>query len=148
LKRLKDLEDGAVLPSEDGGEDRVVDDEHIVHRSAESGQFVTEKTADESPATTVEERIDAPRATGDVHYPFKVETPADSEPIEEGPDPTQAAEPVDAGVGTPETNEEGSSLALDVEPPVQLSEEEAKAKYEAALAEAKASEAQKENNGE
>lgn len=59
LQKLQEQgEEGATINTEDGGEDRVIDDEHIVHRSAESGQFVTEDEADEHPSTTVAETIE------------------------------------------------------------------------------------------
>ena len=78
LRKLEGKGVGAVVNTEDGGEDRaIVDhdvdtDEQIVHRSAETGQFVTEETAEDNPNTTVRETIDIPRAAGDVHQPFKV----------------------------------------------------------------------------
>jgi hypothetical protein len=55
-KALHNLEHPTqVINTEDGGEDRVIDDEQIVHRSAESGQYVTEDFAENNPATTVSE---------------------------------------------------------------------------------------------
>ena len=73
------------VDTEDGGEDRVIDDDRVVHRSAESGEFVTAKEAAEHPKTTTEEHVSAPRAGGDVRQPFKVaeaESPQAADPAE------------------------------------------------------------------
>lgn len=53
-------EDEIIEPSQYNGDDK------IVHRSAETGQFVTEDFADENPATTVEESVEVPAI---VHEP-------------------------------------------------------------------------------
>lgn len=58
-----DSQDVDTVNTEDGGEDRVFDDEKVVHRSAASGQFVTQEFADDHPRTTVEETVDAPELT-------------------------------------------------------------------------------------
>lgn len=86
LTKLREEGAGAVVETEDGGEVVVLDDERTVHRSAESGQFVSEETADAHPATTVQETVEVP--------------PAAAEGVDASPDPTLAAEPVDAGVDT------------------------------------------------
>lgn len=100
LKKLEGQSTGSVVDTEDGGEDTVIDDVRTVHRSAESGQFVTKDEADESPATTVQEHVEVP--------------PSAAEPVDAYPDPELAAEPVDAGVA-PEsdglTEEEKADLA-------------------------------------
>lgn len=78
IRKLEGRAPNAVENTEDGGEDRaIVDrepdtDEQIVHRSAESGQFVSEEEAEENPATTVRETVDIPRAAGDAMSPFEV----------------------------------------------------------------------------
>lgn len=66
------------VDTEDGGEDRVLDDEHVVHRSAEDGKFVTAEEAKDNPSTTVEEHV----STSPVSTP-------------DGPDASQAAQPVE-----------------------------------------------------
>lgn len=58
-KALQKLENQnlTTVNTEDGGEDRVVDDEHIVHRSSATGEFVTEEFADKHPRTTEEQHV-------------------------------------------------------------------------------------------
>lgn len=58
-KALQKLENQNVstVNTEDGGEDRVVDDEHIVHRSAVTGEFVTPMFSESHPRTTTEEHV-------------------------------------------------------------------------------------------
>ena len=88
----------------EGGGDQSENETQTINRSAETGQFVTEEFAEENPETTVEETVDS-----QVWEPTVLpDTAEDAQPIvESGPDPELAAEPVDAGVGTPETEVEG-----------------------------------------
>lgn len=53
LSKLESGE-GTVVDTEDGGEDLVVD-EQVKHRSAETGEYVTEEFAEANPSTTVSE---------------------------------------------------------------------------------------------
>lgn len=119
LKNLRNEAEGAVVNTEDGGEDTVLDDERTVHRSAETGRFVDEETAEENPATTVAETVTVPRATGDALKPFEA-PPVPSQPVDASPDPELAAEPVDAAVDTSELDARidalhgpGAAAALD-----------------------------------
>ncbi len=75
-KALQKLENQSVttVNTEDGGEDRVVDDERVIHRSAVSGEFVSEEYSDDHPRTTTEEHMDAP-------------TPVETMPVENNPTP-------------------------------------------------------------
>jgi len=102
LRKLEGQDANAVVDTEDGGEDSViVDDERIVHRSAVSGQFVTENEAVENPDATVEETIDAPRAAGDALRPFEA-VPGPAQPVDAAPDSSLAAESVEADPSGPE----------------------------------------------
>lgn len=65
-----DTHGGKTVETEDGGEDRVIDDHVVVHRSAVDGKFVSEETAEENPDTTVADTIE--RAGGDALSPFEV----------------------------------------------------------------------------
>lgn len=56
-----DSQNVETVNTEDGGEDRVFDDEKVVHRSAASGQFVTEEFSENHPRTTTEEHVDVER---------------------------------------------------------------------------------------
>jgi hypothetical protein len=62
-KALKKLENQNVktVNTEDGGEDRVVEDERVDHRSAVTGEYVSEQFAENHPRTTVEEHVDVPQ---------------------------------------------------------------------------------------
>lgn len=111
LRKLQEQEDGSTVETEDGGEDVVIDDERTVHRSAESGQFVTEAEAEENPSTTVEETVE-------------VVSPSSALPVDAAPDAVQDAAPVYGGP-TPE--------------PVELTDEEAAEAFAKAQADAEAS---------
>lgn len=75
-KALQKLDTQSVktVDTEDGGEDRVLDDERVVHRSAVSGKFVDASFSDDNPDTTTEERVDVPR-------------PVEPAPVENSPTP-------------------------------------------------------------
>lgn len=100
LKALSQLREKntAVVETEDGGEDVVLDDERTVHRSAESGQFVTEETADSNPETNVQETVEA--------------SPPAAQAVDAAPDQSMAAEPVDAGVEPVGMTEEEAAEAF------------------------------------
>ena len=76
--------------TEDGGEDRVVDDERVVHKSAVDGQFVSAAEAAEDPDTT---------------YETTVEVPTPAQRVEAGPDMSQAPAPVAVDVSGEEQEE-------------------------------------------
>lgn len=59
---------GTTVETEDGGEDRVIDDEQFVHRSAIDGKYVSAEEAEDNPDTTVRETVK--RYTGDALSPF------------------------------------------------------------------------------
>jgi hypothetical protein len=82
------------VETEDGGEDRVVDDERIVHKSAVDGEFVTAAEAEANPDTTYETTVEVPQA------------PA---PVEDAADISQTPSPVSnmPNVGTPGEEMEG-----------------------------------------
>lgn len=69
--------------TEDGGEDRVVEDERVVHKSSVDGEFVSEAEAQENPDTTYETTVDVP--------------PPAAQPVEDGPDMSQTPQPVSDG---------------------------------------------------
>lgn len=69
-----DNQDVDTVNTEDGGEDRVFDDEKVVHRSSVSGEFVSEEFADNHPRVTQEEHVDVP-------------VPAETPPVENNPTP-------------------------------------------------------------
>jgi rubrerythrin len=62
------------VDTEDGGEDRIVDDERVVHRSAVDGEWVSKEFAEKHPKTTTEEHVDMP-------------VPAETPPVENNPTP-------------------------------------------------------------
>lgn len=94
-RALDKIEHGGkkTVQTEDGGEDRVIDDERIVHRSAVDGRFVTEEAAEQSPDTTVSETMDAP-------------VPAEPSPVEDAADESKAPEPVEDAAPVPSGGEE------------------------------------------
>lgn len=73
------------VETEDGGEDRVVDDQRVVHKSSVDGEFVSAAEAKENPDTTYATSVDVP-------------TPAQPQPVEAGPDMSQTPQPVAVGV--------------------------------------------------
>lgn len=68
------------VETEDGGEDRVVDDTRVVHKSSVDGEFVSAAEAKENPDTTYATSVDVP-------------TPAQPQPVEDGPDMSQTPQP-------------------------------------------------------
>lgn len=45
------------VETEDGGEDKILDEDRIVHKSAADGKFVSEEFADKHPKTTYETEV-------------------------------------------------------------------------------------------
>lgn len=87
-KALSKLEEDPMsIEDDEDVETAVVDDIGIVHRSAETGEFVSSDYAEDNPSTTVTETI--PKAEGDIHNPFEVKN------TDAAPDASQAAEPVE-----------------------------------------------------
>lgn len=95
-KALAKLESSGekTVSTEDGGEDRVLDDERTVHKSAEDGQFVSAEEAAEHPDTT---------------YETEVAVPGPAQPIDAAPDPTQAASPVENAPAAPAAGPEDTA---------------------------------------
>jgi hypothetical protein len=79
-KALQKIESGGAktAETEDGGEDRVVDDERIVHKSAVDGEFVSAEEAEANPKTTYETSVAVP-----------------AHPVDAGPDMSKSPDPVE-----------------------------------------------------
>lgn len=102
LQKL-DSQNVKTVSTEDGGEDLVVDDERIVHRSAVDGQFVSDEFADKHPHTTVEEHVSTPQPGADEDG-FGGDAPEQAQPFpaEEDADAAKMAQSDAVGNG-PET---------------------------------------------
>lgn len=57
LAKLAQNSDTKSVETEDGGEDHIVEDERVVHKSAKDGKFVSAAEADANPDTTFEEHV-------------------------------------------------------------------------------------------
>lgn len=87
-----DSQDVDTVNTEDGGEDRVVDDERVVHRSAVSGEFVSEEFSEEHPRTTTEEHVDVGQIDSEASEILALQRDgADTLPTSENPNPKPGA---------------------------------------------------------